>query len=204
MADDIDAILAKEASSHTKDTEIKRILSSFKLDPYTILDLLPGCSEKDIKAVYRKKSLLIHPDKTPNPDAPAAFNMLKRAAAELEDETKREIVDTAFSDARKLLIREKKWTNDNEELKSDQFLAEWRDKTKVVLVENELRRRKLAKLQMEEEGKERIKQEKEIEERKRKREEEKRWEETRDSRISNWRDFKKDSKKKKQKTTVLG
>ncbi|KAK9472977.1 DnaJ-domain-containing protein [Dipodascopsis tothii] len=204
MADDIDAILAKEASQHTKDMEIRRILRSFKLDPYTILELLPGCTDKEIKNAYRRKSLLIHPDKTTNPDAPSAFNMLKRAAAELEDDKKRAYVDEAFSDARRVLIREKGWTVHNEELKSDKFLDEWREKTKIVLVENELRRRKQAKIQMEEEGRERQRLEQEIEDRKRKKDAERVWEEGRDSRINSWRDFRNGPKKKKAKTKVLG
>src|SRR3954447_130777 len=34
---------------------------------YAVLGLKPGVPESDIKATYRKKSLLIHPDKTKNP-----------------------------------------------------------------------------------------------------------------------------------------
>lgn len=82
---------------------------------------------------------------------------------------------------------------------------DWREKTKTVLIDNELRRRKQLKAQLAEEGREQRKQEAEIEERKRKRENEVAWESTRDNRISSWRDFQKSgAKKKKQKTKPLG
>ncbi|KAK9477876.1 DnaJ-domain-containing protein [Lipomyces japonicus] len=205
MADDIDKILSQESSKYGKDVEIARILSTFKLDSYAILDLQPGCTPADIKQQYRRKSLLIHPDKTTNPDAPDAFDLLKKAEAELMDDKKRELLDEAIADARKLLIRERGWTINDERLKGTEFLKDWRDKTKIVLVETELRRRKQAKAQMQEEGREKARIEKEAEERKKKRDADKVWEETRDERINNWRDFKKTTdKKKKRKMNVLG
>lgn len=86
-----------------------------------------------------------------------------------------------------------------------------------MLVDEELRRKKQAKAQMQEEGREQRKQDEEIEGRKRRREYEAKWEETREGRIGSWRDFqggKKGSgkasgeegggKKKKQKLKVLG
>src|SRR3954470_22679506 len=76
---------------------------------YAVLGLQPGVTESDIKAVYRKKSLLIHPDKTKNPLAPDAFDRLKKAQTELMDEKHRQHLDEAIADARMLLIRENKW-----------------------------------------------------------------------------------------------
>jgi len=70
--------LEKEASEFTKDAEIDRIRKAFSLDAYAVLDLQPGVPESDIKIQYRKKSLLIHPDKTKNPAAPDAFDRLKK------------------------------------------------------------------------------------------------------------------------------
>ncbi|KAK7202755.1 hypothetical protein BZA70DRAFT_242182 [Myxozyma melibiosi] len=205
MADDIDALLARESASLNKDKEINRILACFQLDPYSILDLLPGCPPSDIRAQYRRKSLLIHPDKTTNPDAPEAFNRLKKAEAELMDEKKRVLLDEAIADARKLLIKERGWSTSHPDLTTPEFIASWRERTKAVLVEAELRRRRKAKLAMKEEGREREKEESEIEERKRKRDQQKLWEDTRDDRINNWRNYSKTAtKKKKQKTSVLG
>lgn len=143
----------------------------------------------DIKNTYRRKSLLIHPDKTRNPSAPDAFDRLKKAVTELQDEAMRARLDESIADARMLLMRERKLTVDSEEVKSDEFRRAWREKTKVVLVDNEARRRRQVKAQMQEEGREKRKEEEELDTRKRKREQEQRWEESREERISSWRDF---------------
>jgi DnaJ family protein C protein 8 len=167
--------------------------------------------ESDIVKTYRKKSLLIHPDKTKNPKAPDAFDRLKKAHSELIDEKTRERLDEAIADARMLLIREKKWDVDthSEDLQSDEFKEEWKEKTKYVLMDNEKRRQRQMKAQMQEEGRQQRKEEEEMNERKRKREYEQKWEATRDKRIGSWRDFQtkkaeaESEKKKKKKLKPL-
>ena len=77
---------SRELTLPLKDSEIDRILKAFKLDAYAVLDLKPGVPESDIKKCYRVKSLLIHPDKTSNPQAPDAFDRLKKAQTVLMDE----------------------------------------------------------------------------------------------------------------------
>ncbi|KAK8251986.1 hypothetical protein IWZ00DRAFT_259701 [Phyllosticta capitalensis] len=211
MTDDLEALseLEKEAKEFDKDAEIDRILKAFKLDAYAVLDLKPGVPESDIKKCYRIKSLLIHPDKTSNPSAPDAFDRLKKAQTELMDEKARQRLDEAIADARMLLIRENKWTVDSEELKTPEFEVQWREKTKHVLIDNEMRRRKQAQAAMREEGRIQKKEDDEIAERKRKRDHEEAWEKTRDKRIDSWRDFQKkgsanDPKKKKKKLKPIG
>ncbi|KAG6010104.1 hypothetical protein E4U21_000138 [Claviceps maximensis] len=207
--DALDA-LELEAKEFNKDAEIDRILRAFRLDAYAVLDLQPGVPESDIKATYRKKSLLIHPDKTKNPQAPDAFDRLKKAQTELMDEKHRERLDEAIADARMLLIRENKWTVDSPELKTDAFAKKWREKAKEVLIDNEHRRRRQIKAQMQEEGREQRKQDADLDERKRKRQHEQDWEATRDERISSWRSFQKGKdveagdKKKKKKLKPIG
>lgn len=174
-----------------------------------MLDLRPGVPESDIKVTYRKKSLLIHPDKSKNPLAPDAFDRLKKAQTELMDEKYRERLDEAISDARMLLIRENKWTVDSPELKTEDFSKKWREKTKEVLIDNEHRRRRQMKAQMQEEGREQRKVEAEVEDRKRKRQHDQDWEATRDERITSWRSFQKGKsgdgdKKKKKKLKPIG
>jgi DnaJ family protein C protein 8 len=162
---------------------------------------------------YRKKSLLIHPDKTSNKSAPAAFDKLKKAQTELMDEKARARLDECISDARMLLMRERKLTVDSEEIKNmdKEMKNAWRKKTIEVLIDNEHRRRKQLKAQMQEEGREQKKADEEMENRKRRREHEVAWEESRESRIGSWRDFKGGKKdggekegKKKKKLKVLG
>lgn len=156
---------------------------------YSVLDLQPGVPDTDIKIQYRKKSLLIHPDKTTNPSAPSAFDALKKAQVTLLDEKARQHLDECIADARTLLIRQHKYNLDSPELKTESFKKEWRQKTVEVLVEAEARRRKQVKAKMQEEGREKRKEDEEIEQRKRKREDEKRWEESREGRIGSWRDW---------------
>ncbi|RMZ84790.1 hypothetical protein DV737_g958, partial [Chaetothyriales sp. CBS 132003] len=186
-SDALDA-LEKEAKEYDKDAEIDRILKAFRLDAYAVLDLQPGVPDSDIKIVYRKKSLLIHPDKTKNPQAPEAFDRLKKAQTALLDEAQRKHLDECIADARLLLMRQHKYTVDSDELKTEEFKQEWRRKTIEVLVDAEARRRRQIKAKMQEEGREKAKEEAEIEERKRKRDHDKKWEESREQRIDNWRD----------------
>ncbi len=130
------------------------------------------------------------------------------------DEKHRARLDEAIADARMLLIRENKWTVDSPELKTDDFQRKWRSKTREVLVDNEHRRRRQMKAQLQEEGREQRRQDEELEERKRKRQHEQDWEATRDERISSWRTFSKGKsssgdgegggKKKKKKLKPIG
>lgn len=190
-AKEIDDLLNKETSEFNRDKEIERILNAFPLDAYSVMDLQPGAPPSDIKQVYRKKSLLIHPDKTSNPRAPDAFDRLKKAEKALQDDDTRTKLDTAFADARKILIRERRWTIHDERLKSDSFLVDWREKTKEVLIDNELRKRRLLAAQMEREGREQKQRELEQEERREKREQERVWEDSRETRVLQWRQFRK-------------
>jgi len=194
------------------------ILKAFRLNAYDVLDLQPGVPEGDIIKTYRKKSLLIHPDKTKNTRAPDAFDRLKKAHGELLDEKARASLDESIADARMLLMRDKGWTPDThgEELQSDEFRVEWKEKAKWVIMENETRLQRQRKAQMQEEGRQQKKEDEELEERKRKRDFKDKWEATRDERIGSWRDFKKGAKptaeasdgappekKKKKKLKVL-
>jgi DnaJ homolog subfamily C member 8 len=180
-------------------------MSSFILDPYSVLDIQPGVPPEEIKKVYRKKSLLIHPDKTKNPRASDAFDRLKKAEAELMDDKKRESLDNLISAARKAVITEQKIDVNSDYIKGDRFWMDVREKTKKFLIDDELRRRKAKKLQMEQEGRERQEAEDAANEAKRKREAEKEWEATRESRVDNWRNFSKSGpEKKRKKMKVLG
>ncbi|EMC91911.1 hypothetical protein BAUCODRAFT_39057 [Baudoinia panamericana UAMH 10762] len=192
-ADDADllASLDKEAKEFDKDAEIQRILSAFRANAYDVLDLQPGVPDDDIKKTYRRKSLLIHPDKSSNPRAPDAFDRLAIAYQSLLDAKKRERLDEAIADARELLIRDLGLTKDSEEVKDPDvvFMGKWREKVKFVLADNEARRQRQMKAQMQEEGRQQRKDEEELTERKRKREHEEQWEKTREKRIDSWREF---------------
>lgn len=185
-------------------------MQAFRANAYDVLDLQPGVPDDDIKKTYRKKSLLIHPDKSTNPYAQEAFDRLAKAYQTLLDEKKRPVLEEAIADARMLLIRDLKLTTDSEEVKDPdkEFMKAWKDKVKWVLADNEARRQRQMKAQMREEGRQQQKEEQEAAERKRKREHEQEWEKTRDARIGSWRDFQKSQKGgekgKKKKVKTLG
>lgn len=77
---ELDKILNREASAFQRENEVNRILKAFKLNPYEVLDLpeLPAPTETEVKKKYKQLSLFIHPDKCPHPQAPDAFDLLKK------------------------------------------------------------------------------------------------------------------------------
>lgn len=185
-------------------------MKAFRANAYDVLDLTPGVPPEDVKKTYRRKSLFVHPDKSSNPYAQDAFDRLAQAHQALLDDKTREKLDEAITDARYLLIKERKLTTDSEEVKDPdkEFVTAWKEKTKLVLADNEARRRRQMKAQMQEEGREQKRAEEAAAERKRKFEQDKKWEDTRDERIGQWRDFQKKGTKqgdgKKKKIKVLG
>lgn len=80
---DLDSALKNLESDIVRDNEIKRVLESLPKDYFAILQINPLESREglpqQLRQIYRRKSLLIHPDKTKNPNAPRAFSLLKKA-----------------------------------------------------------------------------------------------------------------------------
>lgn len=142
--------------------------------------------------MYRKKSLLIHPDKNAhNPNAADSFDRLAAAYKVLLDEKQRKLLDQAYDDGRYILMKERKLTTDSDEVKDPdtEFMKAWKDKVIFVLMDNEKTRQRRQEAQMREEGREQRKQEAEAEERKRKREAQSEWDAGQDERVSDWRAF---------------
>lgn len=80
---DLDLILKEQESSITRDNEIQRILSCSPKDYFAILEINPFVDSNNIinevRKLFRRKSLLIHPDKVKHENAPQAFDLLKKA-----------------------------------------------------------------------------------------------------------------------------
>ncbi|BGP34626.1 DnaJ sub C member 8 [Rhodotorula toruloides] len=214
---ELDRIFNQEASQVAREAEVLRVLGAFKLNPYEILDLnwMPsaGTTDSDIQKTYRKKSLLIHPDKLKHPRGIEAFDLLKKAQTELSDPAKRKPLDETITDARMLVLRElglpRETPDDDERLRPPKLPApdlkeRVRKKTKDMLIEDELRRRRVQKMTMIAEGAEAKRVEDAVAEKKRKMEEKERWEETREDRVHDWRNFNKKRKTKKKGPQVLG
>ncbi|BGP50888.1 DnaJ sub C member 8 [Rhodotorula kratochvilovae] len=214
---ELDRIFSQEASLVTREAEVHRVLAAFKLNPYEILDLdcMPsaGVTDQDIQRQYRKKSLLIHPDKLKHPRGIEAFDLLKKAAVELGDSAKRKMLDETLQDARMLVLREvglpRDAPDDHELLRppkmKDPGLRERvKRKAKEIIIDDELRKRRVQKMTMIAEGAEAKRAEDALAERKRKAEEKERWEETREDRVTDWRSFNKKKKKTKKGPQVLG
>ncbi|GAA5928400.1 hypothetical protein JCM3775_000599 [Rhodotorula graminis] len=214
---ELDRIFNQEASLVSREQEVLRVLAAFKLNPYEILDLdwMPSATvtDQDIQRQYRKKSLLIHPDKLKHPRGIEAFDLLKKAQVELGDSTKRKNLDETLKDARMLVLREvglpRDAPDDHELLRPpkmrDPDLKERvKRKAKEIIIDDELRKRRLQKMTMIAEGAEAKRQEDALVERKRKAEEKERWEETREDRVHDWRTFNKKKKKSKKGPDVLG
>jgi len=143
--------------------------------------------------------LLIHPDKCKHPQAEQAFSLLAKAQEAIFDEEKKKILLETVNQAREAIRRRKrlKVGEIEESPRGSELQKEVNQEVKQILVEDELRRRRTVKRIMENEGKDSLEAEKKKEEEKKQREAEKAWEESRDGRVTSWRDFQQKSTKKK-------
>ncbi|KAI8640040.1 hypothetical protein BD408DRAFT_420371 [Parasitella parasitica] len=102
-----DEDLDKFFSQSEKQVEIERVMACFKLDPFAILELPYNKPDpKAIKMAYRKKSLMIHPDKVQHENAQDAFALLKKAESELTDESRIKFLLTVIEEARVEVLRD--------------------------------------------------------------------------------------------------
>ncbi|KAG8783379.1 hypothetical protein FRC15_005281 [Serendipita sp. 397] len=186
--DEIDKLLNRELTAVSRDVEVDRILRAFKLNPYDILDIDPSASPEEIKKRYKQLSLLIHPDKATHPKAQDAFDILKKAENDLSDKDKRENLDATIKQARIELLKSLNLppSTKDDHAKITSLSPPWsqqmREKTKALLIDEELRKRRAAKLAMANEGREAQQKDEEVASRKRKAEDDKIWEGKLDSR----------------------
>ena len=211
MSDDLDRILALEESALNKNKEIERILQCCQFDYFNILEINPlSVANIDelplmIKKLYRKKSLLIHPDKTDNPNASDAFDRLKKAERIL---SANESDDELWKEKNRLLAIYQASYNKQNLDKSLSFndIQNQTIRTKVEeILQDEINHEELQRLvhqtteTRKHELQERIKREREL-----KKKMENQWEDERDNRVKNWRGYvnkveKKNNNKNKKK-----
>ncbi len=198
MSDTIDADLNSQELSLKRDKEIERIINAFTLDPYQILELdhenASTLTSIQIKKQYRAKSLLIHPDKTTNPDAPKAFNTLKKAESNLQDQDFKshidEIYDSTASSSTKKDIKHRY------------------ESFKDILIQQEFAKRINQQKELQRQGELNRMKEEMMELNELKRKYKKQWEDNQENRVKNWRSYtnkvvKKVKKKDKTKKKVL-
>ncbi|EDP41934.1 hypothetical protein MGL_3615 [Malassezia globosa CBS 7966] len=139
--------------------EVDRVLlRAFRMNPYDVLDLTQDADDKSIQKAYRKKSLLIHPDKMADDQARAeeAFDLLKKSLDHLLDADRRKLLDETVVSARCLALRElglpMTLTPEEIELEKvpggrlDQLAPSFDDRIKIfvkdIVLDEELKKRK--------------------------------------------------------------
>lgn len=192
-----------------RDSEVVRIATAFKLNPYEHLNLRFDATPEEVKKQYRKLSLVVHPDKCKHPNAKDAFDLLRAAQEWLLDEARRAelhtVLDLAKEEVLKARAKEAKKDvtvkvaalihDDGRQgveqawQQSDDFHEQWRLKSREFLAQAEWRRRQLNKRIAEEEARMKDAKEKEKEGEVKKRKHEENLKSSRDARVSSWRDF---------------
>eukprot|EP00271_Cylindrocystis_brebissonii_P013499 TRINITY_DN33360_c0_g1_i1.p1 TRINITY_DN33360_c0_g1~~TRINITY_DN33360_c0_g1_i1.p1 ORF type:complete len:774 (-),score=191.64 TRINITY_DN33360_c0_g1_i1:148-2469(-) len=109
---------ADNATESERFDQVERI-TGVDLTAYEILDVKPETSNAEMKKRYWKLSLMVHPDKCSHPKAQEAFTSINQALKDLQDPTKRSVIDAK--------IAEKKEKAEYEvELKAIREAAQWR------------------------------------------------------------------------------
>lgn len=206
MADDLDRILKAEETQLTRDKEIDRILAGNEYDYFGLLMINPLGMENEemlklVKNIYRRKALLIHPDKTTNPLAPTAFNRLKKAE---------QVLSTTEESENKVLFQEKErlvaiYNDVNQE---NEIIADWTDGTnrqiraKVEkILQQEMKQQEIEKMYQQRQDQQRDEEVKSaLTQRGIKKKLEAKWEDDRDERVQSWRNYSSKVEKKKDKS----
>lgn len=184
----------------------------FNLNPFEVLRADPDVPIPELKKMYRKLSILVHPDKNQDDQerAQKAFDIVNRAWKTLENEELYNRCKAIIQEAKDMTahMMEEKRRKNKKAGKSTIIDEDDPEKHKHAVYVQTM------KLFADLERKRREQETKDMHERKRKREEEiaeeekkkadaeyaKNYEESREGRINSWRDFKQSSKSKKKRT----
>lgn len=221
MSDDLDRVLSTEELALVKDREIERVLNCCPWDYYSILEINPLKKDiqlqNQIKRTYRKKTLLIHPDKVANPNAPHAFDRLKKSELVLSfDIPENESEIESQDDTSKLYINEKKRLlaiyNDAENrllrtkkiIQGDNYSEEnYKQILQIVteILNEEIKQEEIERnFQQQQEAKKMAELKKVQQERELKKKLANKWEDERDIRVNNWRSYTNKIEKPKSKS----
>ena len=117
---------------------------------------------------YRKRSLLVHPDKSKHEKTQQAFAALATAQSDVLDFSKRSMLTRVYEEAQQRLMEERKLPADSAETQSPEFRKELRTNANRLLAEIEWEKRKMVQREHEEQGRQAAELEEHEEERKRK------------------------------------
>ncbi|KAI8821617.1 uncharacterized protein EV422DRAFT_556337 [Fimicolochytrium jonesii] len=214
---DVDTFLRLESTGFNQDKEVERILKlhATTKNPLEILEhplsvyITLNIDERATRVAFRKKSLLLHPDKCKHPRAQESFDILKKAETEVMDDEKRKSLLSFLRDSRDAVLRrqgiqgpvdeqEPRW---QEMMKDDKLCNVIKLEMRRLFTEDEGRLRLRMKNEFDRRATE---AEEKLLERKRKAEHDKLWEETRDARVGSWRNFVKKGPKKLKKPLPTG
>ncbi|PSK40458.1 hypothetical protein C7M61_000098 [Candidozyma pseudohaemuli] len=199
----LEEVLKAQELDLAREAEVVRVLNCAEGDYFAVLQINPlhepSSIDTRVKKAFRRKSLLIHPDKVKHPEAPKAFDLLKKAESVLNDQESKEreglvgVYETIansldidviedFDSKENGLIREKvaqtlqhqKKDKEVERLYQQREEAQKNEEVKNAANDRELRKKW-----------------------------ESRWENDRDTRVELWRKYKVEKKRKKKPKKVL-
>lgn len=214
---EIEQFLSREDQAVRKGQEIERILNCYAYDYLSILEINPFVNPEkiadNVKKSYRKKTLLVHPDKTDHKDAPLAFDRLKKAELVLSQMSSSEETSGLTEKRLDLLLQEKerllaiyndvssKLLSARKELSSDseKFMLEVRNGVKDILQSLVKSEEIDRNYQQEQESKRKAEEEERYKQREHNKKVAAQWEDDRDTRVKNWRSYTHKIEKARQK-----
>lgn len=204
---DIENHLKQSELEIKRELELQRILKCHPKDSFAILQINPlrdlDTLASQVKKLFRQKSLLLHPDKVKHPDAPQAFDLVKKA----------ELVLSATGDDSRVKERENlvdlyvhlDVTGEGKVAAYDSATNETiREKVHNALESHDKQQEVETSYQQRQDAQRHKEAANSAKERELKKQWDKEWEAQRDGRVKLWRDFSaKVTKKKKPKRKVL-
>jgi len=210
--------IEKRDSVLTPVQQIERLLrpgSTYRnLNPFEVLQVEPETGIEDIKKMYRKLSILVHPDKNQDDAerAQQAFEAVNRAWKTLENEETRqkcmEIIEEAKGRTDIMLAeKRKKAKKEGRDTIPEDDPAKYRHAIHVLTMklfaDMERKRRELAERDQEERKRKREQEIDEEEKQKVQKEWQKNFEESRQNRVDSWVSFQANTKKKKSGSKMM-
>ncbi|KAL7509611.1 hypothetical protein ACHAXN_006568 [Cyclotella atomus] len=193
----------------TSASQIDRLLQTNyewkNLNPFYVLDIPHTVDDESvISARYRALSLLVHPDKNAEDAirAKAAFEQVKKAMEQMNDETKRrhlsQLVEQGYKQGKRdweeeLAKNPNASASMSEKEKQDGLSSSQNKATMKIFASIEAKRRDVERRKRKFEQRERAQEDEEKEREKKERDHDKNWREVGrvEKRVGNWRDFQK-------------